>query len=557
MRSWQSDLSAGLRDLLTSGEEADFTLTCTDGDLKCHRVILLASGGALRSRVRDRLADNVSRLDLSKLELSCEQGKEILLAVYGGVSPQLVTEENVPNFVHFALHFDLKWLMTEVIERFEKVLTPKNVLKLLTHNEISGSTHMSRIVEDYCYKNLGRIVSDADFVATTLDAILMLGKIATSDDHENYDCYQMFEKVVSWILSKDENLKSSSTVLSLIPLKRVPKGKLQTEVYDMIFNRLIIDKGEVIPQQDKVILSSLYQEAVRTDEIPPLRKNENCNRSGSTITRALKPESESEIQNESLNKSKSNTNSGDNSVRWMTSGSEKYSDKSSENMETDSQTLTTRHEQTKSKSIMSYIARREWSNMEVEEVQRTVEQEDLLDTEFLIVESILVWIAADPYRRQHCERLLRACRFSALCPVYIRAILTTFITEKMVGSGRLTSNILRSPSSPRPGSAVGRLAGVCDDVPLSVQRLELGDHLLQVKCGCGGRGQATLSVLRDVPTATVKEMLCRSCGTTKIVHTACSSTLTPDIFPSMHLLPFNHLARLISSMDDIRVYIFK
>ena len=518
-------MSAGLRDLLKSGEETDFVLTCTDGDLRCHRVILLAAGGTLASRVRDRLADNVCRLDIRKLEVSCEMGKEILLAVYGGVSTGLITEHNLPYFVHFAVHFDLKWLMTEVIERFETVLSPKNVMKLLKHHEISSSTHMNRIAGEYCSKNFEQVVTEADFAAITLDGILMLGKIAASKS--NFDCYNLFKNMVDWLLSRDENLKSSSAVLSLVPLNKIPKGKLQTEVYDMIFNQLIISKGDVIPQQDKVLLSSLYQEAVRKDDTPAPNAT-NTNGVEVIKTKTGIPENREAMERRDLPSQKT------------------------EQVETD-----TGIKKAKQTTITEYITRREWSNMEIGEVQGVVDREEQPDTEFLIVESILVWIAADPYRKQHCEQLLRSCRFSALCPVYIRAVLTTFITEKMIGSGRLTNNIFRSPSSPRPKSAVGRLAGVCDDVPLLVQRLQLGDHLLPVKCSCGGRAEATLSVHRELPTATVREMRCRDCGITQIVHTACSSTLTPDIFPSMHLLPFNHLARVISSMDDIRVYIFK
>ena len=528
-----------MRDLLKSGEESDFVLTCTDGDLRCHRLILLASGGTLSSKVRDRLADNVSRLDITKLEVSCETGRELLLAVYGGVSSGLITEDNITYFVHFAVHFDLKWLMTEVLEVFGAVLTPENVLKLLKHHEISGSAHMTRIANEYCTKNFAQIIEKADFVSSSLDGIVMLGKISASE--QKFDCYKLFKKTVGWILSKDENLRSSASVLSVIPLSKVPKGKLQTEVYDLIFNQLIIGKGDVIPQQDKVLLSTLYQEAVKTDNSTAVPHEAPQDKNGLLETRTEKSENKSNSSEKMEKPTKQN-----------------IPEQIIEKVETDSGPInTTGHKPIKRRSITSYIAGREWSNMEVTEVQAIVEQDDLADTEFLVVEGILVWIAADSYRKQHCEHLLRSCRFSSLCPVYMRAVLTTFITEKMVGSGRLTNNIFRSPSSPRPGSAIGRLAGVCDDIPLSAQRLQLGDHRLQVKCSCGGRGEAVLSVCRDLPTATVKELKCRNCGVTQIIHTACASTLTPDIFPSMHLLPFNHLARIMSSMDDIRIYIFK
>ena len=540
LRSWRNDVGSGLRDLLTSGEEADFTLTCTDGDVKCHRVILLAAGGGLSSRVRDRLSDNVSRLDISKMGVSCEVGREIMMGLYGGVTDGLVNQENISQFVHFAVHFDLKWLMTEIIEVFETVLSSQNVLKLMKYNEIACSTHMSKIVKKFCSDQFDEIVEQADFGVASLDGILMIANTAGS--RNNFECYKLFKKIMSWILSKDDNLKSASAVLSLIPITTIPKGKLQTEVYDLIFNQLIIGKGDQIPQQDKVILSSLYQEAVRKHDSSPSHKEEGRNNYGKKV----------------VNEKEQMIRSGEKEQTDVSKTKEQGSfDKKREQIDTTTTQQTSPRPSTKPRQITSYISSREWSNMEVDEIQNILNQKYLADTEFLIVESILVWIAADPYRRQHCEQLLRSCRFSSLCPVYIRAVLTTFITEKMVGSGRLTNNILRSPSSPRPGSAVGRLAGVCDDVPLSVQRLQLGEHVLGVKCSCGGRGEARLCVSRELPTATVTELRCRDCGRTPIIHTACSSTLTPDIFPSMHLLPFNHLARLISSMDDLRIYMFK
>ena len=540
LRSWRSDVGSGLLDLLKSGEETDFTLTCFDGEVKCHRVILLAAGGGLSSRVRDRLSDNVSRLDISKMELSCEVGRDILMGLYGGVTDGLVSQENISQFVHFAVHFDLKWLMTEIIEVFETVLSVQNVLKLLKYNEIACSTHMRKIVEKFCSDQFDDIVEQADFDVASLDGILIIANIAGSK--ENFECYKLFKKIMGWILSKDENLKSTSTVLSLIPLTTIPKGKLQTEVYDLIFNQLIIGKGDLIPQQDKVILSSLYQEAVRKHDSSPSHKEGARNNNGKKVV----DEKEQMIR------------SGEKEQTDVSKTKEQESlDKKREELDTTTTRQTSPEHSAKPRQLTSYISSREWSNMEVDEIQNILNQEYLIDTEFLVVESILVWIAADPYRRQHCEQLLRSCRFSSLCPVYIRAVLTTFITEKMVGSGRLTNNILRSPSSPRPGSAVGRLAGVCDDVPLSVQRLQLGEHMLGVKCCCGGRGEARLCVSRELPTATVTELSCRDCGKTPIIHTACASTLTPDIFPSMHLLPLNHLGRLISSMDDLRIYMFK
>lgn len=554
MRSWRTDVTSGLRDLLTSGEETDFTLTCTDGDVKCHRVMLLAAGGGLSGRVRDRLSDNVSRLDVSKLGIGREVGREVLMGLYGGVTEGLLRQENIPQFVHFAVHFELKWLMTEIIEVFGTVLSSCNVLELLKYNEIACSTHLSRIVENYCSESFEEIVDKADFEVASLDGILMIGRVAGSRD--NFDCDKLFKKMMSWILSRDENLKSASTVLSLIPLTMIPKGKLQTEVYDLIFNQLIIGKGDLIPQQDKVILSSLYQEAVRKHDFLSSNQERRLNDNGKKEPNGIKVEAVKSVDKEL-------TLSGETKSKESESSNKKTKELGSSNKKTEQlDEAKARHpspitSSTKPRKITSYISSREWSNMEVDEIQKFLNQDNLVDTEFLIVESILVWIAADPYRRQHCEQLLRSCRFSSLCPVYIRAVLTTFITEKMVGSGRLTNNILRSPSSPRPGSAVGRLAGVCDDVPLSVQRLQFGEHVLGVKCSCGGRGEARLYVSGELPTATVREFRCRDCGRTPILHTACSSTLTPDIFPSMHLLAFNLLARLISSMDDLRIYIFK
>ena len=81
---------------------------------------------------------------------------------------------------------------------------------------------------------------------------------------------------------------------------------------------------------------------------------------------------------------------------------------------------------------------------------------------------------------------------------------------------------------------------------------------LYFRCAqCVTRGHVTLHVKRDsVPTVHCERVDCGGCGSRRVAHVACAATLSPDVFPSLYLLPFTHLARILSSMDDLRLYFF-
>ena len=51
--SWAGQVGGWLREALSTEELTDFTLTCIDGEVKCHKLLLLAQGGLLETRVRD------------------------------------------------------------------------------------------------------------------------------------------------------------------------------------------------------------------------------------------------------------------------------------------------------------------------------------------------------------------------------------------------------------------------------------------------------------------------------------------------------------------------
>ena len=545
--TWSEVIGKELLALLDSETETDFSLSCYDGDVRCHKIVLLANGGILAEHLNDRLADNVSRLDISRLEISHEKALLILQALYGGLKDQL-SENNVTQFLHFAYHFNIKWLKSQLIARFGEILSQKNVLQLQQQPEVRSSTYLTRTAEDYCSSNFPAIVEEADLCAASREGILMLVKHA--DTHDDFNCFKLFSKTVAWLLADDENMKSAARILSMVPLKKIEIPKLQEEVYDTIFNKLIIGKGDILTQEDKVKLASLYQDAVKGTS----KESASSSHVKVEVTEVkigvLTTRSEhSKNSGENHEFAVSNGDHSEERRRHMSSGSERKGGHTPVNWDVPPPV---------SESIITHIQSGEWPNMDYRQVKNVIEQENLLESEFVAVESILIWIAADRYRKQHCEGLLRVCRFSDICPVYIRCVLTTFVTEKMVGSGRLANNILRTPSTPRLGSAApGRLAGICDNVPLSVQRLQLGEHPLTAKCSCGERCAVVLRVSRALPTAVVTSLKCAACGDQRIMHTACSSTLTPDVFPSMHLLPFHHLSRLLSSMDDIRIYLFK
>ena len=562
MVQWSDVFGKELLKLLDSGTEADFTLSCSDGNVRCHRIVLLANGGILAKKVLERLADNVSRLDISRLQISQDNALLILQSLYGGLKDQ-ISASNAIQFLQFAHHFEIQWLISQITERFGTILSPKNVLQLYQRPEVRSSKHLTGIVEEYYSSKFPVIVEEANLSPACLEGIVMLIKQAES--HDEFNCFKLFTSTVHWLLENKENTKSAARILSMVPLKRIEMPKLQNEVYDTIFNQLIIGKGDILTQDDKVKLASLYQDAVKEspDRAIPQPNNPEVRveifEVNKTLQRGNKNTDNINLERTAGNKSgiiNGEEGNGEESKKTKEQRRQKDSEKGSGNK---TPAVGWEIPVPGKESIVSYIQSGEWPNMEYLAVKAVIEHDNLLESEFVAVESIFLWIAADHYRKQHCENLLRSCRFSDVCPVYIRCVLNTFVTEKMVGSARLANNILRSTSTPRHSSVTpGRLAGVVDVVPLSVQRLQLGEHALTAKCSsCGERCQVVLKVSRGIPTAVISQLPCNTCGLQRIVHTACSSTLTPDVFPSMYLLPFQHLARLLSSMDDMRLYLFK
>ena len=262
MSSWAQVVGSSLKETFSSQTDPDFALTCTDGDVRCHRLILLSNGGVLAARVKERLADNVARLDVAKLGLTKDDVKAIVTSLYGGLENEM-TSSNALQFVKFALHFEIKWLMNEVIGKFKSLLTVKNVLLFHRETVVNTSNHLTKTVENFCRENINSIVDETDFLTASEGGVRLILKHAESS---GIDTIKVFRKVMEWLLSSDDNLKSSGTVVSLIPLQNIPKPALQAEVYNLLFNKVIIGKSDFISKEDKVLLSSLYQKAVATSE---------------------------------------------------------------------------------------------------------------------------------------------------------------------------------------------------------------------------------------------------------------------------------------------------
>eukprot|EP00116_Pleurobrachia_bachei_P012420 sb/3472682/ len=143
---------------------------------------------------------------------------------------------------------------------------------------------------------------------------------------------------------------------------------------------------------------------------------------------------------------------------------------------------------------------------------------------------------------------------------FLRYVVNPFLTERILGSSRLVYRLF--PPLP-PGN--NRLIARTNYIPVSPTTLNLSldsQTPVSLSCECGrGAGTITLTLRPVIPTMVVVSGEVRCEGGcyegSQVAHIACSSSLTPDIFTSVTLLPYKHLVKELTNLDSVRFFFFK
>ena len=396
MREWADALGKALKSLLGAGTECDFTITCTNGEVRCHRIMLLGNGGRLASTVQDRLLDGVSRLDISRLDISKEVAKAILYALYGGIQDEL-TDKNAIHFIQFTYYFNIEWLMKEIIGKFKSILSPENVLSIYSQPAVLASTHLSAKTKTFCRENFNRILPIIDPISHSFETIsMLLGQVPEDTNH-----HLLFRKMMEWINYEESHLKHVGNILTLLPLSRMSKHILQTDVYDVIFNQLLIEKTEHMVREDKILISNIYRRALNSAETHQQAPNKDKPlpaRSGGSTSPHCSQLHELEV---AATPTRVEVLSAPKVVSTPIPATPIPGDP---------------HQ----RRIMEAVRKGEWCNMELDEVRCLLKRPRQSADEYVLIEAVLYWIATDRSRRQHAEQLLRLCRFISpiIIPLY-------------------------------------------------------------------------------------------------------------------------------------------
>ena len=139
----------------------------------------------------------------------------------------------------------------------------------------------------------------------------------------------------------------------------------------------------------------------------------------------------------------------------------------------------------------------------------------------------------------------------------LRYVVNPFLTERILGSSRLVYRLF-PPLPPNNNRLIART----HYIPVSpTLNLSLDSQTtVPLSCECGkGAGTVILTLRSTIPTmVTTGEVKCEGgCGVSRVTHIACSSSLTPDIFTSVTLLPYKHLVKELTNLDSLRFFFFK
>eukprot|EP00116_Pleurobrachia_bachei_P003908 sb/3464170/ len=259
--TWAGQVGGWLREALLTSEITDFTLTCVDGEVRCHKLLLLAQGGLLETRVRERMSDGVNRLNLAHLGIPTDEVKCIVSALYGGLEHSGFSPDNMLHYLMFADHFGIDWLTASIQSSLP--LTPATALMLLGRSELEED--LKHKLQMYCRANGDEILKTVKLSSLPKNSVLLFLRSVESTQPQI-----LLTAVTDWLSAHTHDARSCVEVVLELPTTQFPRCLMTSQLYDVIFTKLLIECSESLSKEDKFRLVMFYQAALTGVEDSPV-----------------------------------------------------------------------------------------------------------------------------------------------------------------------------------------------------------------------------------------------------------------------------------------------
>lgn len=132
-------LSSDFTDLLNGSVPSDITITCKDGQVGAHRMILATRSPVFRNMFQHEMQESSQgRIDISDVEVASLQ--LFLKYVYAGTLAENVGDEGLWVLTALAHKYDVQGLLSECTNRWLTKLAPENVAAVLQEADKFGIT---------------------------------------------------------------------------------------------------------------------------------------------------------------------------------------------------------------------------------------------------------------------------------------------------------------------------------------------------------------------------------------------------------------------------------